>query len=546
METKDFVKSNSTKLKITLIHPPVLQFYSSLSTFGAVPPIGLAYIAAVLRKAGHDVSVIDATGEATNCFREIESPIGTLHMNGLNPEEIIERIDPRTEVIGITHMFLHEWPTVKEIAEKIKEKLPGAVVVLGGENATAFYDRIFEETKAVDYCVLGEGESTVVDLCERIAQGVPINRLQGLMNRAWADKENDGIEQPSERIRTVNDIPWPAWELFPIEGYLAMADRHGVNRGRSMPILATRGCPFQCTFCSSPQMWTTRYSTREPKAVVDEMKFYVERYRIDNFNFCDLTAIIKKEWIVEFCQLLMKEKLDITWQLPTGTRSEALDEEVLRSIYKTGCRNITYAPESGSERMLDIIKKRVKIPRMLDSLRAAVRAGLVTRINMIIGHPQERRPDIWKCLVFLIKSALAGCQDASVMIFSPYPGSEDTRNLIREGKIVVDGGYYYLALARSGLSAKTYNRIMSTGELVLFQYLLMVVFYSIVYLSRPWRILAMFKSMFTGQEQTNVDTLLHTKIQRSFRALSGSNANPKTSSYVTSNFSTSAHSDDTA
>ena len=105
---------------------------------------------------------------------------------------------------------------------------------------------------------------------------------------------------------------------------------YGVNLGRSMPILATRGCPYQCTFCSSPAMWTTRYYVRDVADVVDEIASYVERYAATNVDFYDLTAIIKRDWILAFCAELERRGLDITYQLPTGTRSEALDEEVLR------------------------------------------------------------------------------------------------------------------------------------------------------------------------------------------------------------------------
>src|SRR6185436_3915128 len=97
--------------------------------------------------------------------------------------------------------------------------------------------------------------------------------------------------------------------------YLANNLSYGVGRGRTMPILATRGCPFKCTFCSSPTMWTQRWSPRDPRSVVDEMQSYVERYGATNFDFYDLTAIIRKDWIVQFCRELLDRQLNITWQL---------------------------------------------------------------------------------------------------------------------------------------------------------------------------------------------------------------------------------------
>jgi radical SAM superfamily enzyme YgiQ (UPF0313 family) len=263
-------------------------------------------------------------------------------------------------------------------------------------------------------------------------------------------------------------------------------------------------------------MWTTKYFTRDPAEVVDEIKCYVDRYAINNVNFCDLTAIVKKQWIIEFCDLLERERLDLTWQLPTGTRTEALDEEVLGRLYATGCRNITYAPESGSKRMLQIIKKKVLLPRMLECVRAARRTGIVTRVNIIIGHPKERWRDTRRSLAFLFRAALAGCQDAAVMIFAPYPGSADFEELRSEGKIEISEDFYYLALARSGLSSRTYSKALGTRQLIFAQYLLLMVFYATAYLSRPWRILGVLRSLFTGRETTQLDQLLRTKYRQWF------------------------------
>ena len=495
-------------MKVVLIRPPILQLQANLSSYGAIPPIGLAYIAAVLRENGHEVSVIDAAGESLDQLSEVSSPVGTLTRQGFSSDEIVERIPVDAEVVAFSHMFLHEWPTIREVCEKTKIRFPGVAIILGGENATAFWKKIFEETSAVDYMILGEGENTILRLLSAIREGSFKNGLRGIV------AFKNGLDQPSElseRIAEINELPWPAWDLFPIQNYVANADTHGVHRGRSMPILATRGCPFDCTFCSSPAMWTRRYVARDPKDVVLEIKSYVERYGINNINFCDLTAIIRREWILEFCAELSAQGVSITWQLPTGTRSEALDFEVLTQMYATGCRNITYAPENGSERMLKILKKKVDLRTMIKSLRSARKAGLVTRVNIIIGHPQENKRDLLHSLRFLAWASWVGCDDAAVMIFAPYPGSEDTASLINQGVVSLTPDYYYLALARSGWSTRTYNPGMSTRFLILTQYVMLLAFYGIAYITRPWRVLAAFWSLLTGSESTQLDQLLRTK-----------------------------------
>jgi radical SAM superfamily enzyme YgiQ (UPF0313 family) len=265
-------------------------------------------------------------------------------------------------------------------------------------------------------------------------------------------------------------------------------------------------------------MWTTRYLVRTPRNVVDEMKTYLDRYQMNNVNFCDLTAIIQREWTVEFCNILIKEKLGVSWQLPSGTRSEVLDAEVLSLMYQAGCRNITYAPESGSERMLHVIKKKVKLPKMLASLKAAEQVGLRTRVSIIIGHPEERRYDTWQSLKLLVKTALIGCHDASVMVFAPYPGSADFKNLVDAGKLTISENYYYVALSRGGRSSSTYNPEMSKGELFFIQLGMLLAFYSLAYLLRPWRVINLVRGLVTGREENIVHQTIRTKIKQ-FRNL---------------------------
>jgi radical SAM superfamily enzyme YgiQ (UPF0313 family) len=211
---------------------------------------------------------------------------------------------------------------------------------------------------------------------------------------------------------------------------------------------------------------------------------------------------------------LRDANLGIAWQLPAGTRSEALDHDVLALAYETGCRNITYAPESGSVEQLGRIKKKVKIPRLEESLKTAHHIGVVTRINLIIGHPHETARDLWQSYRFLLRVALAGCRDASVMIFAPYPGSADFEELMAAGKVEMTPQYHYSALVRSGLSSVTYSQVFGTRALFAIQYFFLISFYALAYLSRPWRFLDLVRSVVTGQEQSNLDTLVRVKVKR--------------------------------
>ncbi len=349
---------------VTLIRPPIV---SSLNSFSApvTPPLALAYLSASLETDGCRVSAIDAVGEAINqvhIFEDMECRV-----RGLSIDGILRRIPGETDLIGISCMFTQEWLFVKVIVDAIAAEFPGIPIVLGGEHVTAMPEYLLETCSAVDLCALGEGEETILDIAKNYSENPDC--IQGIVYRDGEGriKRTD----PRKRIRHIEEIPRPRWDKIPIGAYLESGFGHGINAGRTMPILATRGCPFQCTFCSNKNMWDLKYYARSPRDVVGEIEEYVQKYKIDNIDFYDLTAIIKKTWIVEFAGLLKEKKLNISWSLPSGTRSEALDSEVTKLMSDTHCKYLVYAADSGSKEMLRYIKKEVDLARMLDSMKAA-------------------------------------------------------------------------------------------------------------------------------------------------------------------------------
>ena len=370
---------------VTLLRGPWVSARGTLNN-EPTPALGLAYLAGSLTHAGFDVRGLDATAEAMD---RIEPIPGThLQYNGIGIDEIIGRIDPRTRVIGVSAMFSHEWTFYREIITRVKRALPGAVIIAGGEHSTALPEFILRDCPALDYCGLGEGEELMVEFCSRIANGRSPSDVAGV---AFLQDGQFVQTAARSRIKNIDDIPWPDWKVLPIEPYLSRSMSFGASFGRNMPIMASRGCPYQCTFCSNPAMWTTRYNIRSPQSVIDEITFYKDTYGITGLQFYDLTAIVKKQWTVEFCNRMLDNSVDLDWSLPSGTRSEALDEESLELLAKSRCRYLVYAPESGSPETLRLIKKKIRLDRMKTSIRTAIKNGIVVRTNFIIGFPHERR-----------------------------------------------------------------------------------------------------------------------------------------------------------
>jgi radical SAM superfamily enzyme YgiQ (UPF0313 family) len=323
-------------------------------------------------------------------------------------------------------------------------------------------------------------------------------------------------------------MPGPDWDVFPIEPYLAGNISFGASFGRNMPILASRGCPYQCTFCSNPAMWTTRYIIRSVDNVIAEIEHYRERFHITGLQFYDLTAIVKKQWIVEFCQQLVARGITLDWSLPSGTRSEALDEEALSWMARANGKYLVYAPESGSAETLKRIKKKIRLDHMDRSISAAVRQGIVVRTNIIIGFPDESRREIFATLRALVRFAWIGVDEIALGLFQPYPGTELFETLRRRGVIDVNDAYFEtLAHFSTGkLSPTTSSVCTAVGRYELFCYRVLgtLLFLALSYSLRPARIWRTIHNLgFTDRSATVIEQRMRDRLRRA-RAFFGRTA----------------------
>jgi len=469
------------------------------------PPLSVACLAGSLTAAGFEVEIVDAVGEGVHVMHP--GYHDNVLVNGLATNSIVERIDPNTALIAISCMFSTDWPIVRDLIAAIDRKFPGVPILCGGEHPTAAPEHALRSAPALLACALGEGEETIVDAAQAITSGKSLVNVAGLVVRTRAGFVRTGARA---RIRDVDAIALPRWDLTPIETYLAGGHSFGVDRGRTIPIVATRGCPYQCTFCSSPKMWTTRYVTRTPSRVVDEIESYVRQFGVENIDFYDLTAIIKKDWIVEFCQELLRRRINITWQLPSGTRSEAIDGDVARLLYRSGCRNVSYAPESGSKHTLKAIKKKVNLDRMEASMRSSVEEGLNVKANILVGFPEETHEEILESLRFVATMAIAGVHDVSIWTFSPYPGSELFDALVARGKIgEMNDEYFAALLSYSDLAgAVSWSSNVSSDALRAYRLLGMTLFYALSFGMRPWRVAQLASNAITGRYESRLEMSL--------------------------------------
>lgn len=496
-------------MDVTLICPPnVIPSHSLLSVRPPTPATSVPYLASSLKHAGHEAHAIDALGLALSQVTPMEN--SDLCIRGLTTEEILSRISPNTDIIGISCMFSNEWLYVKRLIKDIHDRFPTKPIIVGGEHVTADLEYVFESCSVIYAAITGEGEDTLVELVDGIRDGKTLAEIGGI---AYLDSAGKVVKnKPRGRIREIDQIPWPCWDDIPLENYFAMESGITTFKGRIMPMLASRGCPYQCTFCSNPTMWGPRWISRDVDDVIKEMKFYIEKYKITHFEFHDLTAIVNRNWTLKFTSTLIKENLGVTWSLPSGTRSEAMDFEVVNSLYQSGCNKLSYAPESGSEATLKRIKKKVDIDKMIQSMKWSIRAGITIRAHIIVGFPDQTLGEVWDSLKFVFRMAWIGVHDVSIYFFVPYPGSELFRQLKASGRIPSEMDAYERFLAdniANNTETLSWSQYIQNWQLKWISFLGMSMFYSCQFLFRPKRFFETVIRFFNKQPKTILDGFLY-------------------------------------
>lgn len=483
---------------VCLINPPGIKTTTGLQMHTPNPPIGLAYVAAAAREAGHQVTLIDATGAAMDQILPMAGWPDIL-VQGLTAAEVVERIPPDVEAIGVTCMFSSLWPITRTLIAAIHTAFPQVPIILGGEHASAIPEQVFSDS-AVSYCVIGEGEETIVELLDALSTGGDVSQVNGL---AYPVDGTMVRTPPRERIRDLDAIPLPAWNLVPVEGYIERRQNNGMYQGRAMPILASRGCPFRCTFCSSPQMWEPVYAMRDVSLICDEVELYQRRYGATDFHFQDLTAIVSRKWIIALCDEMIRRGLKITWQLPSGTRSEAIDDEVCEKLAAAGFKQLSLAPESGSQHIREAIAKRVKMEHMIAAIRAGLNNGLSVSCFFVIGFPQETLQTLRETLRLARKLAWMGLPDIGVAKFVPYPGSALFKQLVEQGRITLNDDYFFSLYETYGKRHRSFAPAVSSKALQHRMVWIYLNFYLLSALRSPLRTVRnVLMALLTGREET--------------------------------------------
>jgi len=509
-------KKNQKAFHVTFIRGPIVSSLASVNN-EATPSLAFAYLAGYIAHYGYDYTIIDGIAEGLNQVWPLKNFPG-FQCQGLTHQDIIDKIPKHTDIIAFSTMFSGEWPIIRELINAVKQVYHQQLIIAGGEHITALTEFSLRDCPAIDLCVRGEGEQTFYAILETIKN----NHIHPATISGIGYLTDDGQYIEAEglpRIKNINEIPWPIWPDGYLEKFWNAGKSYGIQSVRDMPIMASRGCPYKCTFCSNPTMWTTRYILRDIDNLIEEIKFYIDKYNITALQFYDLTAITKKSWTIEFCNKLIENKINLKWSLPSGTRSEALDTETLSKLKETNCNYLVYAPESGSPTTLKSIKKQLKLENLTSSVIEAKRQGITVRTNLMIGFPSETRKEIFQTIRYGLYLAWKGADEVSINIFSPYPGTELFHSLVKSKKIVINDQYFLGLTSLNSdytiMNPMTCNENMGSKELAFYRISFMLLNYIIGYIRYPSRIIRTLKNILsTSRAETVFEHRLKDMIKR--------------------------------
>lgn len=428
---------------------------------GIWPPPGLMSIAAVLREAGHDVTILD----------------GTL----LSTEEILKGIDDiGPGFLGISCVSLM-WPKARDLAKIVKSKYPNIYIAVGGPGPSYFQEKCFEESGDIDAVCLREGDYTVREIVNRLEKGEGMEGCEGTIIRT-----KEGIIRNPERplIENLDELPPYALDLLDMHKY-----RPPVGHYSRLPIaqmMSARGCHLKCIYCYRVNGKTIRL--KSAKNVVDEMEYYIKRFGVKEIKFWDDLFTYDKKRVLDICDEIKKRGLDVTWFC--ASRVDTIDEVMLKNMAEAGCWCILYGIETGVPKNQKTIKKNLDLSRAQETVRLTHKYGIKTFATFILGIPGETYEEGLQTIEFAKK---LDPFYAEFFTFTPFPGSPVYDEISKHGTLssnLSDIGMHRMGFVPYSMTRQQLAKLCTTA-------------YRSVYM-RPKHVLRMLLSIRSWLEFKNI------------------------------------------
>ena len=397
---------------IVFCEPPYVFWDRSLDGLRkgeeTIPGMGPLILAAIAQRKGYRVHLIDAK-EQGRPLEEVSREIAAL----------------RPDYLGLSATTISVTNAAR-IAERVKELVAGVVTIVGGPHVSAVPERTLEAFASLDYGVVGEGEHSLFDLLERLESGEAVDGVQGL-----AFRRGDSIvaNPRAPYIDDLDELPPPAWDLLCDFPHRFQPTLFSYPKSPVASLITSRGCPFSCSFCDR--------STSGRKGRLHSVEYIVELCRhleglgVRHILFVDDLFTVRRERVVALCNAFIANGFRFTWSCTS--HPNLLDLETMQLMKRAGCWQIAYGIESGSPRILNVVKHEVKIPRMRETLHLTRKAGVRAKGYVMLGHPTEGLDSLAETLAFLKTVELDMCQ---ITKFTPYPGTPAYPTIHKHGSFV--------------------------------------------------------------------------------------------------------------
>jgi radical SAM superfamily enzyme YgiQ (UPF0313 family) len=367
---------------------------------------GLASLAGYLEEKGIDVSVCDPQ------FFE-DGEIGLTHFLQQGSFDLV----------GITTYT----PTVLEVyatARVVRHALPHAKIVFGGPHATLFPQECLQECSDCDYIIVGEGEEVMWELLDHLKGD---RELQSIGSMAY--RSGDEIVVTERRgFLDVEQLPQPAYHLHDPTQYQLQPTAY--HRLPTITLLASRGCPYQCTFCDAYEVHGRKVRCKSVDQIIAEMDYLKTRFHARGFMFQDSTFTMNKAWVEEFCKKLIARKWSTTWGC--YTRADRVDFGLLQLMKKAGCWGISFGVESANQKSLDLIQKGMTLEQNTQSIQMAIKQGFYVTATYMLGLPGEDVEDVERTISYARKM---GTHIAHFFLPLPYPKTKFYDQCVADGGI---------------------------------------------------------------------------------------------------------------
>lgn len=387
----------------------------------ALPPLNMLYLASHLKHRGIDVTIFDQ------------------QVDMASPNEYAELVAERSpDLVGITS-YTPGVANALQVARAIKAKTPDIPIVMGGAHVSATKGELFKYTDCVDFICEGEGEYTLEELAKNIDNEEAWPTINGLIYRQRRNGNGQGLDlfnpnglvttPPREREKDLNNFPFmdlTTIHNFDIEKYSAPF----VFGGRSIAFMASRGCPFMCSYCGQDVVHGRRVRYRDPKHLIAELKHHRDTLGVEHIQFKDSTFTVNKKWVREVCKEMNEADLRLHWGC--NSRVDTIDEDLCKVMIDAGCTDIAFGVESGDQATLDLMLKGTKVGPSLETMRMMRRQNVIVRASYMIGNPSETPEQAHNTIKFAVGS------NAFLTTFNltcAMPGTELYRQALDRGEL---------------------------------------------------------------------------------------------------------------